>query len=137
MFSHVTVGTRNLEVSIAFYDALLTTLRCERKFADNQWAGWKPVDADRPLFIVTFPYDERQADAGNGQMTALAAPSRALVDRAYTAAISAGGMDEGAPMLRPQYHPDYYGAYVRDPDGNKLCICCHDPEPKAHVHPKA
>lgn len=134
MFSHVTVGTRNLQVSIAFYDALLMTLNCKRKFADNHWAGWKPVDADRPLFIVTFPYDECQADVGNGQMIALDAPSRVLVRRAYAAAIAAGGMDEGEPMLRPQYHPDYYGAYVRDPDGNKLCICCHDPEPEGYVH---
>lgn len=136
MFSHVTVGTRNLEVSIGFYETLLAMLGWVRKFSDEQWAGWKPVDADRPLFIVTLPYDECQAAAGNGQMIAFAAPTRALVDRAYTTAISAGGTDEGTPMLRPQYHPDYYGAYVRDPDGNKLCICCHDPEPKVSAQPK-
>jgi predicted lactoylglutathione lyase len=53
-------------------------------------------------------------------MTAFSAPSRAAVDAAYAAAIAAGGLDEGPPGLRVQYAPDYYGAYVRDPDGNKL-----------------
>jgi lactoylglutathione lyase len=62
-------------------------------------------------------------------MTALLAPGRAQVDAAYARALELGGSDEGAPGLRPHYHAHYYGAYVRDPDGNKLCICCHDPEP--------
>ena len=56
------------------------------------------------------------------------AADRASVDRCHAAAIARGGTDEGAPGLRPQYHPHYYGAYFRDPDGNKLCVCCHDPE---------
>ena len=53
-------------------------------------------------------------------MVAFAAPSRAAVDAAYAAAMAAGGTDEGAPGPRPKYTADYYGAYVRDPDGNKL-----------------
>jgi catechol 2,3-dioxygenase-like lactoylglutathione lyase family enzyme len=47
------------------------------------------------------------------------------VDAFYAAALAAGASDEGAPGLRPHYHPNYYGAYVRDPDGNKLCAVCH------------
>ena len=61
-------------------------------------------------------------------MVALLAPSRAAVNAFYDACLANGGTDEGAPGLRPHYHPDYYGAYVRDPDGNKLCACCHHPE---------
>ena len=53
-------------------------------------------------------------------MVAFAAPSRAAVNEAYAAAVAAGGTDEGAPGPRPQFAADYYGAYVRDPDGNKL-----------------
>ena len=53
-------------------------------------------------------------------MTAFTAPSRAAVDAAYAAAIAAGGHDEGPPGARASYAPDYYGAYVRDLDGNKL-----------------
>ena len=54
------------------------------------------------------------------------APSRAAVDKTYATALEHGATDEGAPGLRPHYHPNYYGAYFRDLDGNKLCMCCHD-----------
>jgi len=128
MFSHTTLGTNDLPASLAFYDALLPVLGHRRKFADDHWAGWKPAAADRPLFIVTAPFDGQPAAPGNGQMVAFLAPTRALVDRAHATALAAGGTDEGAPGLRPQYHPDYYGAYVKDPAGNKLCICCHEPQ---------
>jgi lactoylglutathione lyase len=60
-------------------------------------------------------------------MVAFLASSRAQVDRVHTLALSLGGQDEGAPGLRPDYHPHYYGAYFRDPDGNKLCVACHEP----------
>jgi catechol 2,3-dioxygenase-like lactoylglutathione lyase family enzyme len=60
-------------------------------------------------------------------MTALLAPSRAAVEAAHAAALANGGRCEGAPGLRPHYHPNYYGAYFRDPDGNKIGVCCHDP----------
>jgi predicted lactoylglutathione lyase len=60
-------------------------------------------------------------------MTALLARDRDTVDSAYSTALANGGTCEGAPGLRPQYHPDYYGTYFRDPEGNKLCVCCHNP----------
>lgn len=61
-------------------------------------------------------------------MIALLASDRAMVRRVYAKAIQLGANCEGVPGLRPQYHADYYGAYFRDPDGNKLCVCCHTPE---------
>ena len=82
--------------------------------------------ARRPLFISGAPYDNQPANCGNGQMLALMATSREMVDRAYAAAREHGGVCEGAPGLRPQYHAHYYGAYFRDPEGNKLCVVCHD-----------
>jgi lactoylglutathione lyase len=60
-------------------------------------------------------------------MTALRAPDRAAVDGPNAIARAHGGRGAGAPGLRPHYHEHYYGAYVRDPDGNKLCVVCHDP----------
>jgi predicted lactoylglutathione lyase len=60
-------------------------------------------------------------------MVALLAPTRAAVDAAHAAALAHGGECAGPPGLRPEYHANYYGAYFRDPDGNKLCACCHDP----------
>ena len=72
------------------------------------------------------PFDGRPAERGNGWHCAFLAPSRAAVDAFHTAALGAGGSDEGAPGLRPQYTENYYGAYVRDPDGNKLqAVCTH------------
>lgn len=58
-------------------------------------------------------------------MIALAADSRALVDQCHAMALDLGGNDEGGPGLRTRYHPDFSGAYFHDPDGNKLCVCCH------------
>ena len=57
-----------------------------------------------------------------------AAPDRATVDSFHAAALAAGGRDNGAPGLRPEYHPDYYGAFVFDPDGNNIEAVCHTPE---------
>ena len=65
--------------------------------------------------------------ASNGITVGLEAENRSAVDAAYAAAIKAGGKDEGAPGIRKHYHPNYYGAYVRDLDGNKVCIVCHKP----------
>lgn len=59
---------------------------------------------------------------------AIRAANRALVDAFHAAALAAGGRDNGAPGLRPHYHPNYYGAFVLDPDGHNIEVVCHDPE---------
>jgi catechol 2,3-dioxygenase-like lactoylglutathione lyase family enzyme len=109
----------------------MSCLGHELKFseAEKSWAAWKPTASARPLFLIGLPFDGRPADAGNGQMIALLASTRAMVDRCHALALEHGGTSEGAPGLRPQYHANYYGAYFRDPDGNKLCVCCHEPAP--------
>jgi catechol 2,3-dioxygenase-like lactoylglutathione lyase family enzyme len=120
MFSHVTIGTNDLPRAAAFYDAVLAPLGIERVPSKFQtWAAWQcPGEAEK--LWVGRPFNGQPASQGNGCMTALTAPSRAAVDAAYAAAIAAGGVDEGPPGLRASYAPDYYGAYVRDLDGNKL-----------------
>ena len=65
---------------------------------------------------------------GEGAHIAFTAESRAKVDEFYQAALAAGGRDNGAPGLRPQYHPNYYGAFVFDPDGTNIEAVCHRPE---------
>ena len=67
-------------------------------------------------------------EVGKGSHIAFTAESRMMVDAFYKAALAAGGTDNGAPGLRPQYHPDYYGAFVRDPDGVNIEAVCHLPE---------
>jgi catechol 2,3-dioxygenase-like lactoylglutathione lyase family enzyme len=131
MLSHVHLGVNDFERAFAFYAPLMDTLGLTLRFRDDAkpWAGWQSPDAPRPLLLVGTPHDAQAAAPGNGQMVALLAADRATVDRAHAAALAHGGSCEGPPGLRPHYHPDYYGAYVRDPDGNKLCVCCHVPEP--------
>lgn len=129
MLSHIYTGITDFERADAFYAPILAGLGLRLKFRDTDqgWAGWMPADAARPLFVIGRPF-EGEAAPGNGQMLALLAPSRAAVDALHALALSLGGRCDGAPGLRPQYHPDYYGAYLRDPDGNKLSFCCHEPE---------
>lgn len=129
MISHIHIGVTDFDRAYRFYAAVLPALGLVLKFCDRErpWAGWMKPDQPRPLFLVGAPFEGEHAP-GNGQMTALLAPSRAVVDLAHQLALSYGGSDDGAPGLRPQYHPHYYGAYFRDPDGNKLQVCCHHEE---------
>lgn len=129
MFSHTTLGVQDFTRAFAFYDPLLTGLGHRLRFhaPARPWAAWEPADGGRPLFVIMTPEDGQPASVGNGTMLALLAPNRATVDQLYAQALRLGGSDAGEPGLRPDYHPDYYGAYLRDPDGNKLCLVCHDP----------
>ncbi len=127
MISHVFIGITAFEPAFGFYAAVMNALGLTLKFSDphQQWAGWHGAQA-RPLLVIGRPFDGAAHDPGNGQMVALLAPSREAVDRAHAVALAAGARCEGAPGLRPHYHPNYYGAYFRDLDGNKLCVCHHD-----------
>jgi lactoylglutathione lyase len=134
MFSHIFISVTDFERALRFYTPLMDSLGLVQRFcdADKPWAGWHSPVMPRPLFVICTPYDGQAHHPGNGQMVAFAAPSRASVRAAHATALAHGGTDEGAPGLRPHYHADYYGAYFRDPDGNKLCVACHAPEP---AHP--
>lgn len=126
MFSHVTVGARDLHRLARFYDAALAPLGLRRR--DVTPDGRPPAacrvgaDAALPRFYVHVPFDGRPASAGNGCMVAFLAPSPEAVREAHTAGLAAGGTDEGAPGERPQYGRGYHGAYLRDPEGNKLHV---------------
>jgi catechol 2,3-dioxygenase-like lactoylglutathione lyase family enzyme len=128
VISHIFFGVNDFDHAFEFYSALMRALGHQLKFCerDKRWAGWIAPNAARPIFLIGKPYDGNAACGGNGQMAALLAHDRPAVDRAYAQAIANGATCEGPPGLRPQYHPNYYGAYFRDADGNKLCVCCHD-----------
>ena len=130
MFSHVFVGVSDFERALAFYNPLMMTLGIESRFCERSrpWAGWQSTPGPRPLFLIGRPYDQLAQQPGNGNMVAFIAETRATVDQAFAIALENGGTSDGIPGLRPEYHEHYYGAYFRDPDGNKLCVACHSPE---------
>jgi lactoylglutathione lyase len=127
MFSHIFIGVSDFEKALAFYTPLTALLSIRPRFVerDRPWAGWQSTPGPRPLLLIGTPYNRETHSPGNGQMVAFLANSRELVDDAYQVALANGATSEGAPGLRPEYHEHYYGAYFRDPDGNKLCVACH------------
>jgi len=125
----VFVGVNDFDRAMAFYTPVMARLGLVLRFTEAQrpWAGWQQPGVARPLFLVGRPFDGRPATPGNGAMNALLAADRATVDAVHALALGHGGTCEGPPGLRPEYHAHYYGAYFRDPEGNKLCVCCHEP----------
>lgn len=125
MIGYVTLGTNDLVKARTFYDALLGELGAKRmmEFGDELggFTMWG-VSWDKPALAVTGPYDKQPATVGNGSMVALVLDTRAKVDALYTKALELGGSDEGPPGVRGEEGPQaFYGAYFRDPEGNKFC----------------
>ncbi len=131
MFTYICLGTRDLARASRFYDATLGALGLSRCNVSDEsdwqgWAGWGTYEqngATKLALRLCEPFDGSLATAGNGTMVALRATSWREVDTFHAAALLNGGISEGAPGL-PQYNPDFYAAYVRDPDGNKLAAIC-------------
>lgn len=130
MFSHIFMSVTDFERALRFYGAVMEVLGNQPRFCEPErpWAGWHSKGQSRPYFVICKSHDGKPHHPGNGQMAAFDANNRATVKAAYAAAMNNGGTSEGAPGLRPQYHANYYGAYFRDPDGNKLCVASHDSE---------
>ena len=118
MIGYVTIGTNDLARAGAFYDAVLGDLGAGRVMESDRYLVWT-TGAGQPMLMVTKPFDGGAATVGNGNMVALAAASHEQVDALYAKATGLGATDEGKPGLRGD---DFYGAYCRDLDGNKLCF---------------
>ena len=125
--SHVTLGSNDLVRARGFYDSLLATLGIEQLYVEPEGAAYCLPGTQKPAFSIRRPFDGRPATWGNGTHVAFLARSRALVDGFHAKALAKGGKDEGAPGPRPHYGPTYYGAYLRDLDGNKLQAVCYAP----------
>ncbi len=126
MFSHIQIGARDLPVMVAFYEAVLMPLGLVRIPDENDGgpagAGWQRAGQSWPQFYVQQPFNGLPATWGNGVQVSFAALTQEQVRAAWQAALDHGAGDEGAPGLRPQYGQDYFAAYCRDPEGNKLCF---------------
>jgi len=118
MLDHVTLGVSDIERSKSFYDAALRPLGIIRLYADGDSAAGYGAN-NRAFFWIG-----RKGATQSGAHVAFAAGDRETVNRFHGAALAAGGRDNGQPGLRPHYHPDYYGAFVFDPDGHNIEAVC-------------
>ncbi|MGB5947936.1 MAG: VOC family protein [Parvibaculum sp.] len=117
MIGYVTLGSNDRQKAGAFYDELLGLLGAKRAMVDgDRFIGWS--NGQGAMLAVIKPFDGNPATVGNGNMVSLAVGSRENVDKIHAKALALGGKDEGAPGLRGG---NFYGAYFRDLDGNKLC----------------
>ena len=127
MIDHTGVTVSDWTRSKAFYDAAMAALGAKLLMTvPKEHTGGVNVGGygrDKPDFWLN-----EGAEPGPGRHYAFVARTRAEVDAFHKAAMAAGGRDNGAPGLRPHYHPDYYGAFVFDPDGNNVEAVCHRPE---------
>ncbi|UAL10011.1 VOC family protein [Caulobacter segnis] len=135
MIDHMGVTVRDLQAAKAFYDAALAPLGLavvmsvsaeETGGAAHYGYGatedGRDIQAGKPSLWLT------EGGALTGPMhLALVAAERAQVDAFHAAALAAGGTDNGAPGVRPHYHPNYYAAFVLDPDGRNIEAVCHKP----------
>jgi catechol 2,3-dioxygenase-like lactoylglutathione lyase family enzyme len=115
--SHVSIGTNDVARAKRFYDPLMKRVGLRIRQADAESVDY---GHDQLVFSLETPTDGKPATAGNGVHIAFAAPDRETVDAFYREALELGGRDAGPPGLRPNYGPNYYGAFVFDPDGNKI-----------------
>lgn len=123
MFGHVTLGCDNWDRARPFWMAIMEALGHPVFRESGSGAAFGEPTGQKTFVGPAFNGDP--AAPGNGVHIAYLVKDRATVDAFYAAALDNGGTDEGPPGLRPHYHPNYYGAYVRDPDGNKLQAVCH------------
>ena len=125
VISHITLGTNDPIRAGAFYDAVLGALGFTRLPKPPEKPPAYEKDGQLPTIYLYTPEDGRPATWGNGTHVAFIAETRAQVHAFYDLALEHGGMDEGRPGPRPHFGENYYAAYVRDPDGNKLQAVCY------------
>lgn len=128
MIDHVSIAVSDLERAGTFYDAIMAAIGHGRVNASARTIGYgrrrSAAEPDGPSYISIVTGD---AVATDRRHWAFAAADRAAVAAFHAAALKAGGRDDGAPGLRPDYHVHYFAAFVHDPDGNRLEAVCHRP----------
>ena len=120
MFAFITIGTNNLKKSLQFYDELLKTLDILRVIQDERYAGYSKEDNLEIIeFYIMCPFDKKEATIGNGTMISFNGKTPEKVNEFHQKALKIGATNEGFPG--PRHGKDYY-AYIRDLDGNKICV---------------
>ena len=127
MIGCVMVGSSDLDRSAVFYDAILQPLGLSQVSRTESYIAYAPkADLEAIEFYVTLPYDGGRCTYGNGSMIALAAESMEALSQFHTIGLKSGGTDEGEPGPREEGSDICY-AYLRDPEGNKICAFCANP----------
>jgi catechol 2,3-dioxygenase-like lactoylglutathione lyase family enzyme len=119
MIAYVTIGTSDIAKAKAFYQAVLEDLGVTVLMDIGRLAALGTPTGGTMLAVCT-PYNGEAPQPGNGNMVAISAGSKELVDKLHAKALTLGGSDEGAPGQRMD---GFYGGYIRDIDGNKICFC--------------
>lgn len=131
MIGYVTVGADDIAQAKRFYDAILPALGYALAEGPEGLSYSLPArpgpGSAFPDFYVKPPFDGGLATAGNGAMIAFQARNQQQVRALHAAGRAAGGADEGAPGFRDAYGPQFYVAYLRDPQGNKIALFCDAP----------
>lgn len=119
MIGYVTLGTNDIAKTRAFYDPLMALLGAKvvKQFSSETRVWYRKGEA--ALLAIGAPYDGKPATAGNGTMIAIPAEHRQMVHDLHAKAMALGAVNEGDPGLRGA---PFFGAYFRDPDGNKICV---------------
>jgi catechol 2,3-dioxygenase-like lactoylglutathione lyase family enzyme len=123
MFDHVGLNVSDYAASRTFYEQALAPLGYRVAMAFDEWKACAFGTDEKPEFWVV-----QREPFGTGTHVAFVSEDRATVDAFHDAALGAGGIDNGAPGVREEYHPTYYGAFVHDLDGNNIEAVCHKPE---------
>ena len=118
MLGYTTIGVTDMAAAEAFYGDLLGEIGCAQLFGQDRIKFYG--NGQGAMLAICIPYDEQAPHQGNGNMIAIDAGNRETVDKLYAKAISIGASDQGEPGERVP--GVFYGAYVRDPDGNKMCF---------------
>ncbi len=124
MIGYVTIGYNDADKALRFYDAVFGALGLKRAFFDQGWAGYGPDGGAAPSIFLVPPHDGKAAVPANGTMIAFKGETKDHIHAAYQAGLASGGTNEGAPGGRPADSTSFYGAYLRDPDGNKFALYC-------------
>ena len=132
MLDHASLGVSDIDRSRRFYDRALRPLGIVRTvdFGQGRGSDYGAVPG-QPGVEFTITRETEVRTPVPGAHLCFRAPDRAAVDAFHAAALAAGGRDDGPPGIRTHYHPDYYGAFVLDPDGHRIEAVCHAPDTPA------
>ncbi|WP_149536861.1 VOC family protein [Siccirubricoccus phaeus] len=130
MIDHVSITVPDLAAAARFYDAVMAALGVPAVGRSGTWLGYGlRADAAQPGRSYLAIYLGNPPEPDSRRHWCFKAPDRAAVDGFWRAGLAAGGVDDGAPGLRPRYHPHYYAAFLRDPAGNRIEAVCHEAVP--------